>query len=53
MISYILGSSTDTWGRSWTDTQLTNANIRVRLINVASDMSRDFYLDWVAVRVHY
>lgn len=53
MISYILGSPTDTWGRSWTDTQLTNANFRVRLINVASDMSRDFYLDWVAVRVHY
>lgn len=51
--AYTLGGPADTWGRAWTITQLNNTNFRVRVINVASSTSRDFSLDWVAVRVTY
>ncbi len=55
--TYTLGSTTNTWGRTWSATQLTNANFRVRIANVASGLSgandRDFYLDWVAVQITY
>jgi probable HAF family extracellular repeat protein len=53
MGTFTLGSATDTWGRSWTTGNLSEANFRVRVINVSSSSSRDFSLDWVAVRVHY
>jgi hypothetical protein len=49
--SYILGSASDLWGRSWTTGNFTNSSFRVRVISVASSSSRDFSLDWVAVRV--
>lgn len=51
--TYMLGSATDTWGRSWTVGNVTDANFRVRLISVASSTSRDFSLDWIAVQVTY
>lgn len=51
--SYTLGGAADTWGRSWTNAQFTNANLRVRVIDVASNNTRDFSLDWVALKVHY
>jgi hypothetical protein len=51
--TYILGGPADTWGRSWTLSELGNANFRVRVIDVASDTSRDFFLDWIAVNVTY
>ncbi len=51
--TYILGGSADTWGRTWTTSELSNANFRVRVIDVASSTQRDFSLDWVAVNVHY
>ncbi|MFZ6031240.1 MAG: S8 family serine peptidase [Chloroflexota bacterium] len=51
--TYILGGSADTWGHTWTAAQLGNSNLRVRLVDVASNTSRDFYLDYVAVRVTY
>jgi len=51
--TYLLGSATDTWGRTWSDANFTNANFRVRVINIASSTARDFSLDWVAVKVHY
>jgi hypothetical protein len=47
----LLESSTDTWGRVWTASEL--AGLRVRLTNVASSTLRDFRLDYVAVRVTY
>jgi hypothetical protein len=53
LATYTLGSATDTWGRSWSAADLANANFRVRLINVSSSTSRDFFLDWVAVRPHF
>jgi hypothetical protein len=49
--TYILGSASDLWGRSWTTSNFGNSSFRVRLISVASSTSRDFSLDWVAVRV--
>jgi len=48
-----LGSTSTLWGHAWTDTDFTNGNFRVRVISVASSTSRDFSLDWVAVRVTY
>jgi hypothetical protein len=32
---------------------LSDLNFRVRVIDVSSSTSRDFSLDWVAVRVTY
>jgi hypothetical protein len=49
----ILGGSTDTWGRSWTAAELSDANFRVRVTMNSTSGSRDFYLDWVPVRVYY
>ena len=51
--TYILGGAADTWGRTWANANFSNANFRVRVINVASSTARDFSLDWVAVRVTY
>jgi len=51
--TYILGGATDTWERTWSNTNFTNSNFRVRVIDVASNISRDFSLDWVGVKVHY
>lgn len=52
-VSYTLGGSADTWGRTWGDTDFSNANFRVRVINVASNTSRDFSLDYVGAKVYY
>jgi choice-of-anchor B domain-containing protein len=54
--SYVLGGTADTWGRAWTATNLSNTNFRVRVSDVASGSganTRDFSLDWVAVRISY
>lgn len=51
-VTYTLGGSSDTWGRTWSESDLTNSNFRVRITNVASNTSRDFSLDWVAVKIH-
>ncbi len=46
--TFVLGGSTDTWGRSWAVADFTSTGFRVRL--TAENGSE---LDWVAVRVHY
>jgi hypothetical protein len=51
MATYVLGGPADGWGRTWTPAQLSNANFRVRVTNIASSTARDFSLDWIAVRV--
>jgi len=51
--TYLLGGNADTWGRTWTVSNLSDANFRVRVINVASNINRDFSLDWVAIQVAY
>jgi hypothetical protein len=50
--TFTLGGATDTWGRTWSLANLANASFRLRVINVASSTSRDFFLDAVAVRPH-
>jgi endo-1,4-beta-xylanase len=49
----IFGSASDIWGRTWNTSELTSTNFRVRIVSVASSTSRDFFLDWVPVRVFY
>ena len=51
--TYLLGGSTDTWGRTWASGDLTNGNFRIRITDVANNTSRDFSLDWLAVQVTY
>ncbi len=51
--TYIVGGVTNTWGRTWSNTDFDNANFRVRLTMIASSNSRDFSLDWVGVQVRY
>lgn len=51
--SYSVGGAGDTWGRSWSSGDFSNTNFQVRLTNVASNTSRDFSLDRVAVQVRY
>jgi hypothetical protein len=51
--TYILGNISDLWGRTWTPGNFSNANFRIRIIDVASNAGRDFFLDYVAVNVTY
>ncbi len=51
--TYLLGGSSDNWGRTWGNSEFSNSNFRLRIINVSSSTSRDFYLDWAAVKVYY
>lgn len=53
LTDYTLGGPADTWGGAWSVTNLSNANFRLRVINVASNTSRDFSLNNAAVRVTY
>lgn len=52
-VTYTLGSMSDTWGRTWTPGNFSNANFRIRVIDVAGNTNRDFFLDYVAVNVTY
>ena len=49
----LLGGATDTWGRTWTLAELSDANFRVRLTCNSTNNVRDFSLDWVSVKVYY
>ncbi len=52
--TFFLNSGSDAWGRTWSDTDFTNANFRLRITNVSRSSSvRDFFLDWVPVKVTY
>ncbi|MCH8920266.1 MAG: DNRLRE domain-containing protein [Chloroflexi bacterium] len=51
--TFSLGGPADTWARTWTDSEFSDANFRVRLTSNSSSGFRDFFLDWVAVRVYY
>jgi carboxypeptidase T len=51
--TYTLGGAVDLWGSTWSPSQVSDGYFRVRLINIASSTSRDFSLDWIAVRVTY
>ncbi|MBI5293193.1 MAG: SBBP repeat-containing protein [Chloroflexi bacterium] len=51
--TYLLGGSANTWGRVWSPTELGDSNFRVRITDIAGNTARDFYLDWVAVKIYY
>jgi hypothetical protein len=51
--TYLLGGKSDTWGHSWTAAELSNSSFQIRIADIASDNSRDFSLDWIAVNVVY
>jgi hypothetical protein len=51
--TYVLGSPTDTWGRTWFLDNFSNTVFRVRVIDVASSTTNWFYLDAIAVNVTY
>lgn len=51
--SYYLGNSSDGWGRSWTRSELTNSNFRVRITDISNSGSTDFRLDYLATKVYY
>jgi hypothetical protein len=51
--TYTLGSISDRWGSTWTSSNFSNTNFRIRVIDVASNASRYFFLDYVAVNVTY
>jgi hypothetical protein len=55
--SKTVGGSTDTWGRTWSVSDFSSANFRVRVTSNCSGSSscntRNFYLDWLPVKVYY
>jgi hypothetical protein len=51
--TYILGSSSDTWGQTWSSGNFSNANFRVRVIDVSNGTKSNFALDYIAVNVTY
>jgi hypothetical protein len=53
LTTYTLGTTSDTWGRSWTTAQLASGTFRVRITDLASSTSKTFYLDGVSVAVTY
>ncbi|KKS03391.1 hypothetical protein A2W70_00095 [Candidatus Curtissbacteria bacterium RIFCSPLOWO2_02_41_11] len=48
-----LGAASDTWGRTWNADDFTNENFRVRVTMNTTSSGRDFFLDWIPVRVYY
>ena len=52
-VTYTLGTTSDTWGRTWAVGNFSNANFRIRVIDVAGNGNRDFFLDYMAVNVTY
>ncbi|HET9905451.1 MAG TPA: hypothetical protein VFQ23_02385, partial [Anaerolineales bacterium] len=51
--TYILGGAADTWGRTWSTGDFSSGNFRIRVIDVSNNANRDFFLDYLAVRVTY
>jgi hypothetical protein len=51
--TYILGSSADNWGHAWTTSDLSDANFKVRVTDVAPDTTTTFKLDDVAANAYY
>ncbi|MBI5040659.1 MAG: hypothetical protein HZB57_05515, partial [Gammaproteobacteria bacterium] len=53
LVDYTLGTSADTWGHAWSVTELGDTKFKVRVIDVSSNTSRDFSLNYVGVKVTY
>lgn len=52
-VTYTLGGTADTWGRTWAVGDFSNTNFRIRVTNVSSNGNRDFFLDYIAVNITY
>jgi hypothetical protein len=48
-----LGGSSDGWGRSWTPSEFTNNNFRVRITCNSDTAGKVFYLEYISVIVYY
>jgi len=48
----VLGARNDTWGRTWSVAELSDANFRVR-VTCNTDSVQGFDLDWIPVKIHY
>jgi hypothetical protein len=48
-----LGGSADAWGRTWSSSELGNANFRIRVMTLVSNVARDASLDYLAAKVYY
>jgi hypothetical protein len=53
LTTYTMGGPAFLWGRVWAVGNFSNANFRVRLMDVSSVATRDFRLDAVQVQVNY
>lgn len=51
--TYAFGAANDTWGRTWTGANFSNANFRVRITDVTSQPNKTFLLEYLAVQVTY
>jgi len=51
--TYNFGATNDNWGRTWTGAQLSDANFRVRVIDVTNQTTKSFFLEYLAVQVTY
>jgi len=55
-VTYTFGSSSDNWGRTWSVSELSDANFRVQIIfgdmNDLADTT-DFELDWIPVSITF
>ena len=50
-VVYTLGGTADTWGRSWSGTEFSNANFRMRITGQPS--SNTVQIDAIQVKVHH
>lgn len=48
----VLGGSSDTWGRTWAVSELTDANFRARATTNGSG-GLTYFLDWVPVKIYH
>lgn len=49
----VLGARNDTWGHTWSVSELSDANFRVRVTCNTDYSGQGFSLDWIPVKVHY
>jgi hypothetical protein len=52
-VTYTLGGPSDIWGRTWAMSNFSNANFRVRVIDVSGNAASSFSLDYLTVNVTY
>jgi hypothetical protein len=51
--TYNFGSTSDTWSRTWTPSDFSTSNFRVRVIDASTQATKRFQLDYLAVSVTY